>query len=153
MTEKQIRQLSKAELLELLITSRRENESLRRELAEKEELLHKREIIIENAGSLAEACLSVNRVIEAAQSAADQYLENVKRMADEQSRVIKENYRDAQAQANALLTETARKCAAMEARAEKEVEEKWKQIKTRLEEFYDAHLGLRELINSSKSIF
>lgn len=44
--------------------------------------MKRREIIVAEAGSIAEAALKLNKVFESAQAAADQYLENVGRLAD-----------------------------------------------------------------------
>ena len=73
-----LRKLSKLELLELLAQQEREIQSLRAELAEKEARLADRELKIRECGSLAEAALKLSGIFEAAQQAADQYLENVK---------------------------------------------------------------------------
>ena len=43
-------------------------------------------IILNNAGSIAEASLKLNKVFETAQAAADQYVESVKSMAREEIR-------------------------------------------------------------------
>ena len=43
-----------------------------------------RRIELEEAGSIAEASLRLNGVFEAAQKAADQYLENLRRLSEEQ---------------------------------------------------------------------
>lgn len=84
MTDKELKKLSRAELLELLLESNRENERLRKQLEKAKELLASKVIKVENAGSIAEAALALNGVFEAAQKAADQYLENVRRLAEEQ---------------------------------------------------------------------
>lgn len=84
MTDKELKKLSRAELLELLLESNRENERLRKQLEKAKGLLASRVIEIENAGSIAEAALALNGVFQAAQLAADQYLENVRRLAGEQ---------------------------------------------------------------------
>jgi hypothetical protein len=47
-----------------------------------EEQLASRRIEVENAGSIAEASLRLNGVFQAAQEAADQYLENVRQRAE-----------------------------------------------------------------------
>lgn len=85
MTDKDIKKLSRTELLEMLIEQTKENEAL---IAHKEELerqikalqqeLNDRKIAIENAGSIAEASLQLNGVFEAAQAAADEYLQHVR---------------------------------------------------------------------------
>ena len=73
-----LRKLSKLQLLELLAQQERELQTLRKELEEKNAALEDRRIRVEKAGSIAEAALKLNEVFEAAQRAADQYLESVK---------------------------------------------------------------------------
>ena len=83
MTDKQLRRLSRTDLLEILIDQQErieelteENKRLRREVEDKR-------LRISRAGSLAEASLAVNRVFEAAQQAADQYLSNLRALPPE----------------------------------------------------------------------
>jgi len=83
MTERELRKLSRADLLELLLEERRENERLRTRLEIAGEQLRDRTIQVKEAGSIAEASLRLNRVFEAAELAAEQYLENVRRLAAE----------------------------------------------------------------------
>lgn len=78
MTDKELKRLSRAELLEMLLEQTRRAEALQAQLDQKNEELKQREIMIEKSGSIAEAALKLNGVFEAAQKAADQYLENVK---------------------------------------------------------------------------
>lgn len=77
MTRRELQKLSRADLLELLVAQVKENDRLREQLAAAQEELADRQIRIDRAGSIAEAALQLNRVFEAAQLAADQYLENV----------------------------------------------------------------------------
>ena len=77
MRERDLRKLSRADLLELLIEQVKENERLTVRLAEKEAQLQERRITLEKAGSIAEAALALNGVFAAAQAAADQYLESL----------------------------------------------------------------------------
>lgn len=42
--------------------------------------------------------------------------------------------------------ETTQKCEAMLAEAKKGVDERWMELSQRLEAFYDAHRGLREIL-------
>lgn len=85
MTDKELRRLSRAELLEMLLAQTEENQRLKKRLQEAEEALEDRQIAMEHAGTMAEAALELNGVFEAADRAARQYLENVKRMARESS--------------------------------------------------------------------
>lgn len=84
MTDKELRRLSRAELLELLLEANRENERLRSKLQKTKELLDARTIEIENAGSIAEAALALNGVFQAAQQAAHIFQILIRRLAEEQ---------------------------------------------------------------------
>ncbi len=77
MTTKELQKQSRAELLRMLLEQTREMEHLRDELNKAREQLQSREILLAEAGSIAEASLRLNRIFEDAQQAADQYLENV----------------------------------------------------------------------------
>ena len=74
-----------AALEEQVTALERENERLRAQLQEMNEKLADRAIRIERAGSIAEAALQLNGVFQAAEEAAAQYLENVRRLAEEQT--------------------------------------------------------------------
>lgn len=84
MTDRELRHMSRSELLQMLIMQIKENKVLSERLAAAEAELNSRQIAINNAGSLAEAALSLNHVFDAAESAAQQYLENIKRISDQQ---------------------------------------------------------------------
>ena len=77
MTENEMKKLSRADLLELLLQERKENESLRAEIESLKSQLDDHILEIKKAGSLAEAALQLNGVFEAAENAAHQYLENI----------------------------------------------------------------------------
>jgi hypothetical protein len=91
-TDKSLKKMSRVELLELLVEQSERMDKLEKDLKVAKTLidrldkelkttkaqLNKREIAIESAGSIAEAALKLNGVFEAAQKAADQYLENVR---------------------------------------------------------------------------
>ena len=57
MTHKELKKLSRRELLEILVAQSREIERLQKELKAANELLENREITIKDAGSIAEAAL------------------------------------------------------------------------------------------------
>lgn len=78
MTEKELHKLKRGELLEMMLAQSREIDALRARVSELEEKLADREIRIRESGSIAEAALKINGIFEAAQAAADQYMENVR---------------------------------------------------------------------------
>lgn len=81
MTDKQLKRLSRRELLEMLIIQTRKVEALEAKLADTEQKLQNKLLAIEESGSLAEAVLRLNGVFEAAENAARQYLENIQNRA------------------------------------------------------------------------
>ena len=135
MTEKELRKLNRAELLEMLIAQSKEVEDLRAQVAELQKRLDDREICLDQAGSIAEASVLLNGVFEAAQAAAQQYLENIQMLSGRQEQVCAEMER-----------KTRERCEAMELEAQKGVEKRWGEISRRLEDFYNEHKGLRELL-------
>ncbi len=78
MTEKDLRKLSRAELIDMLITAKKTELQLRAQLEEARKMLEDRRLRVENAGSLAEAAMALNGVFEAAQAAAEDYLRAVR---------------------------------------------------------------------------
>lgn len=119
MDRKELKKLSRAQLLELLIALAKENRQLKERLEEAEKKLEDKEIATKEAGSIAQASLQLNNVFEAAQSAADQYIENIRRMESEQEEICRrlketekqleeERLRQAQAAAEAAEAELAK---------------------------------------------
>lgn len=70
MTEKELRKLNRYQLLELLMMQTEENRQLQQEV----ERLRQQQMKLEEMGSVAEASLLLNGVFEAAQKAADDYV-------------------------------------------------------------------------------
>lgn len=78
MTDKELKRLSRAELLEMLLLQSKRVEVLEKQVKTLEEKLADRRIMLAETGSIAEASLLLNGIFEDAQKAADQYLENTK---------------------------------------------------------------------------
>jgi cell division septation protein DedD len=75
--ELNLKKLSRTELLELLLEQTKELEATQAKVSELEKALADRKIEMEQAGSIAEAALQLNKVFEAAQQAADDYVLSV----------------------------------------------------------------------------
>ncbi len=103
MQDKDLRKLSRADLLELLITQTKRVEELEGQLAEAVRQLEDRQIAIDNAGSLAEAALVLNGVFDAAQQAAQQYLENIQRLSERQQQLCDDMEASARQRGQAVL--------------------------------------------------
>lgn len=114
MTNKELRKLKRTELIELLLMQSRELDEQRARRQELEEQLEGRELKLREAGSIAEAAMELNHVFAAAQSAANQYLENVK----------------------ALQTDTENQCKAQETAAKHQCEDMLQEAKTQIDGFW-----------------
>jgi hypothetical protein len=78
MDERNFRKLRRIDLYEIMLAQSQEIDALKAELAQVREELSNKEIKLKEAGSIAEAALSLTNIFEEAQKAADLYLENIK---------------------------------------------------------------------------
>ncbi|HBL41103.1 MAG TPA: DNA repair protein [Ruminococcaceae bacterium] len=79
MTEKELKKLSRSELLEMLIEQTRRNEELNTRVAELEEKLENYDCTFKESGTLAEAFLKLGGIFEAADKIAADYVEAIKK--------------------------------------------------------------------------
>ena len=77
--DRRLQKLKRDELLQILLEIEQENEQLAEENRRLKAQLAQREVILSEAGNIAEASLRLSGVFEAAQKAADLYVESVKR--------------------------------------------------------------------------
>ncbi len=117
MTDKELKKLSRFEILELLLNSEKQNSELEKQLEEErkkvEELteqLNSRNLDIQNAGNIADASLKVNGIFQCAQAAADQYLENIRNLSGRQEQICAEMEEAAKAEAERLTSEAKAIC-------------------------------------------
>lgn len=82
MTEKELKKLNRYQILELLILQTQRADDLQNQLEEARKQLEEQHIRLSSLGSIAEASLQLSGVFEAAQRAADRYLEEAKAEAD-----------------------------------------------------------------------
>lgn len=165
MADKELRKMNRTELIDIIYTLEKHNEELETEkkaledklndevnnrvqqlTEEKEALeakLQEREIRMSESGSIAVAALELNKVFEAAQAAADDYLASVRATnaqaeksaqaaritaEAEAARIVAEAKQQAAemiAKAQADSSGVREECEAMRAKAEKETEERW----------------------------
>lgn len=225
MTDKELQKLKRSELLEILLEQSREAGDLRERIsalyeenASMQAKLEDRRIKIEKAGTLAEASLLINGVLESAQSAAQQYLDNLQELYDREEVNCEKKEAETEAYVSKLMEDTKRqceelekttadkcasmtfimqercdamkeeteqlcakmeedirrkceeleretklrceeqekasaeRCAFLDQKAKRDVDKRWEELTGRLEEFYRAHEGLRELLTASGQI-
>lgn len=89
MTDRQLRKQSRLNLLKLLLEEKKENEILRQQLQEAQLLLQKRQLDINQSGTLAEAALKLSGIFEAAEVACQQYTENIRNLSGRQEEICR----------------------------------------------------------------
>lgn len=147
MTDKELKRLSRGELLEMLIAQASENEKLKQELEDAQAALQDRSIAIDNAGSIAEASLQLSGVFEAAQNAADQYLANIQRMNDQQDLIAQKLQGDARKKAAAIVADADE----YSRKIHEEADAYWQQVVTKARALLQDQDSLRQLILSGNN--
>ena len=148
MTDKELRRLSRSELLEMLIAQVEENDQLKNRLELAEAQLRDRKIAINNAGSLAEAALSLNGVFQAAEAAAQQYLENIERISSQQDVIC----RDLKEQAEKEAAEIRQEAQAYSQKVHAEANAYWKKVVAEVAKLLEDQEALREMIDSAGEV-
>ncbi len=83
LTEKELKKLNRYQLLELLILQTERADELQARLDETEKQLSNLNLQISSLGSIAEASLQLRGVFQAAQDAADMYIDAAKKHAED----------------------------------------------------------------------
>lgn len=136
MTERELRRLSRSDLLELLLAQRKENEQLRCILDETQAQLADRNFKIDNAGSIAEASLQLSGVFAAAEESCRNYVENIKQLNERQSVVCQQ-----------MEQETKQKCDRMIADAEAKAQQHWENCSAKIRELVNSFEGLQQVMD------
>ena len=135
-----------------------ETAHLREELEQAKKSLKKREIALNEAGSIAVAALQINGVFEAAQAASQQYIENIRSHSDRQAAIcaqrdvenrveVERKLKEAEEKCAAMEYASKRKCEAMEQEAKQKSEAYWTEVSRRLQSFYENHRELKRLLD------
>ena len=157
MTERELRRLSRSDLLELLLAQRRENEQLRCMLDQAEARLADRTIQINNAGSIAEASLQLNGIFTAAQNSCQTYIDNIKLLNERQNTICQQLEDESKERCERMEADTRERCERMVFEAEQRSEQCWKNCSTKIRDMMNAYSGLQQameiLFNQGRSPF
>lgn len=143
MTDRGLQKLKRVELLQLLVEQSRELDALRRELEETKKQLADRSLHMQEAGSIAEASMQLNGVFEAAQRAADQYLESIRY----QSEHVEEKCAALEAATRLRCEQMVKEAEATVQQAQKDSDECWRDVKGKLEGFLQQQTALQGLLS------
>lgn len=126
MTDKELRKLTRTELLELLLVQSKEIDRLTAQLDQLQSQISQKEIMLAHVGNIAEAALKLNGIFESAQAAADQYLHNI------MSPVM-----DTEERCRLMLEETQQQCDELVRNTKMHTDQVWKVIR---QEMYNPKL-------------
>lgn len=141
LSDKELQRLKRSELLEILLEQSKENEALtirlkeeRQRISELENQLNSREINIKKAGTIAEASFHLNGVYEAAERAAQQYLENLEALYEEEKNSFGRKEAEVETRCTALIQATQERCDFMKEDIMKNCEAMENDIKQKCDE-------------------
>ena len=164
MPDRELRRMRRAELVEIILALKQTEDRLRAENAALSAQLQERQIHIENAGSIAQAALELNKVFEAAQAAADEYVASVRAANKNTDAAANALRAQAEAEAEQILAQaqnlkartqkecdeqaeaaarsraqTEADCKAMLARTQQEIRQRWAAFDRRASELLDGY--------------
>ena len=137
MTERELKKMSRSDLIELMLAQSREIERLNAQMENVSKKLADKMLTIDNSGSIADAALQLNHVFAAAQAACDQYTLNVQMRTQQQEQLCLQMER-----------ETREKCDKMIADAQAQADAYWEKVNKKISDLMEQSKGLRELLNS-----
>ncbi|MDR1246996.1 MAG: hypothetical protein LBK57_08225 [Clostridiales Family XIII bacterium] len=149
MTEKRLRSLGKTDLLKIMHMQEDEIERLAAKNSELEGRLKDRLIMLEKAGSIAEASIAISGVLQAAQDSANVYIESLRVMESEYMGKLTQRENDMNRRAEEIIRNAEQRAAAREALEKQTSEALWKDFKGRVDKFVEAHAELDEIIRGN----
>ena len=105
MTDKEFKQLSRAQLIDIIYQLQLRIDELTEQNNSLEEALKDKRLRIDNAGNIAEAALEINECFRSAQNAAEQYLNEIKMIREETEAERRRILSEAHAEAEAIITD------------------------------------------------
>ena len=144
MAEKELKNLTRQELLELHAEQTERADALELELAEARKELADRSISMTECGTLAEAALKLNGIFEAADASVAQYVENIKSMTANRKALCSKMELAAKKRA----AETIQKAEREAAKRRQEADAYWEEINTRIRQMDKEYSWLKVFLNA-----
>ena len=115
MTDQELRKLSRADLLEMLVDLNEELNRVKQQLEVAEEKLNSRQIMIDKAGAIAESALQLIGSFETGEAAGGQSADTIRQLNNRQDEICRKIEWECREKARQRLEEVERKCLQMEA--------------------------------------
>lgn len=114
MTDKELKKMSRADFLELLIAQGKEIEQLKAQLADREEKLKNSEMTLNNMTPITQSAFEINEVFDDVEFKSSHQLENLAHIKEEQEKAAIEMERIVREKCIKMIEETQAKCKKME---------------------------------------
>lgn len=124
MVSKELKKLSRRELVDIIYQMKKNEQLLQDEIASLQEALQDRRIHLSTAGSIAEAAISVANVFSSAQTAADLYLQEIAHMKQITQSECEKMLEDARQKSAEMISQSEKQCSILNAQYRRE-SEKW----------------------------
>lgn len=146
MSDQTLDNLSRDQLLALLQARQQELEELRGQLRSARAQLTSRQLVMDNAGSIAQAAMQLSGVFLSSQLAADRYLESVEALKDRREAEYRQRLDEAEQQAQVLLADAQAQCRQMSDQAREKAEFYWNSLSQRIDAYFRAHPELLQAL-------
>lgn len=153
MTDKELRKLSRADLIEIIYELQKREAKAKKTIDELNQKLEDKEIRIQQSGSIAEASLKIHDVFTAAQAAADQYLlslhaanENAEKQISRTEQVCRRALLAAKQQAEDILRDAESQKKQILAEAQAEADQKTEEFYSRAKQLIETQEALYDLL-------
>ena len=138
MASKELKKLSRRELVDIIYQMKKNEQLLQDELTSLQKEIQERRIHLSTAGSIAEAAISITNVFSSAQTAADLYLQEIACMKQETETECAKMIRDAKKQAAEIIAESEKQRAILDEVYQRELE-KLKKLHQRVQSLEKAN--------------
>lgn len=146
MTDKELKKLSRTQLLELLVAQGKELEQTRAQLASAQAALNDRDVALSQSGSIAEAALQLNGVFAAAEDACRQYTDNIRELSQRQASICAQLEAESRVKAQKLLQDAEEQSAAMLKAAQEGSQAYWDELSSHLDAYCAQHAEITRLL-------
>ena len=119
MNGKELRKLSRKQLLEILLAQVTRIEELEKEIEKKNKELESKKVTIKESGSIADASLKLSGIFEVADQACKDYTNNI---IENGKKLEKETIKECKALKKKMLDEAKEKCSKLEEKTNKKLE-------------------------------
>ena len=132
MISKELKRLSRRELVDIIYQMKKNEQQLQEEIASLQEALEDKRIRLSAAGSISEAAASITEVFSAAQKTADLYLHEISCMKEDAEQECAKMLEEAKNKVAEIYSDGEKQYAALSARYQMTYE-KWQQMHTEMQ--------------------